>query len=233
MRFRKGFGMELTVTDINRREIYRYLGYRGQLPDETISQMVEEVLQDLLRLVKPKNVYQSYACSVQNGEIRLWNDVQKDSVIFSSNHLADNLAQCKKVILFAATLGLEADKLIQRYEIINMAKASVAQACSAACIEAYCNLLQEEIRKQALEAELYLRPRFSPGYGDLPLEAQKTIFACLECTKRLGLTLTDSLLMYPTKSVTAFIGMTKNKQGCHIAKCSTCENTGCEFRYED
>ncbi len=225
--------MELTTADVNRREIYRYLGYRGQLPDDTVCQMVEEVLQEILRVIKPKNVYQSYECSVQNGEVILQNGIQKEGIAFRSRNLADNLAQCHKVILVAATLGVEADKLIGRYEIMNMAKASVAQACSAACIEAYCNLLQEEIRKQALDEGFYLRPRFSPGYGDLPLEAQKTFFACVECTKRLGLTLTDSLLMYPTKSVTAFIGMTKNKQGCHIAKCSTCENTGCEFRYED
>ena len=225
--------MELTTADVNRREIYRYLGYRGQLPDDTVCQMVEEVLQEILRVIKPKNVYQSYECCVQNGEVILQNGIQKDGIVFRSRNLADNLTQCHKVILVAATLGVEADKLIGRYEIMNMAKASVAQACSAACIEAYCNLLQEEIRKQALDEGFYLRPRFSPGYGDLPLEAQKTFFACVECTKRLGLTLTDSLLMYPTKSVTAFIGMTKNKQGCHIAKCSTCENTGCEFRYED
>ena len=225
--------MELTIEDVNRREIYRYLGYRGQLPDDTVYQMIEEVLQELFRVIKPRNLYQTFVCNVQGDEIRLCSETQIDEVIFHSKKLADNLAQCSKVILLAATLGIEADKLLQRYEIMNMAKASIAQACGAACIEAYCNLLQEQIREQALTEGTYLRPRFSPGYGDLPLETQKMIFNCLQCTKRLGLTLTDSLLMYPTKSVTAFIGITKNKQGCHIAKCSTCENTGCEFRYED
>lgn len=225
--------MELTTADINRREIYRYLGYRGQLPDEKVCQMVEEVLHEILHLIQPKNLYQSYECHVRGNEVRLWNEMHKDTIVFTSQKLADNLMQCEKVILMAATLGLEADKLLQRYEIMNMAKASVAQACGAACIEAYCNRMQDEISRYVKEDGWYLRPRFSPGYGDLPLETQKLIFACLECTKRLGLTLTDSLLMYPTKSVTAFIGMTKNKQGCHIAKCSTCENTGCEFRYED
>lgn len=225
--------MELSIKDVNKREIYRYLGYRGQLPDDTVCQMIDEVLQELFRVIKPRNLYQIFACKVQGDEIRLQNEAQMDEVVFHSKKLADNLAQCSKVILLAATLGIEADKLLQRYEIMNMAKASIAQACGAACIEAYCNLLQEQIRGQALTEGFYLRPRFSPGYGDLPLETQKMIFDCLQCTKRLGLTLTDSLLMYPTKSVTAFIGMTKNKQGCHIAKCSTCENTGCEFRYEN
>lgn len=231
--FGRGVGMELRLEHVNRREIYRYLGYGGQLPDEAVCQMVEEVLQELLRVIKPKYLYQSYECSVQSDEIKLWNETQNDAIFFYSKNLADNLVSCDKVILMAATLGIEADKLLQRYEIMNMAKASVAQSCGAACIEAYCNLIQEDMKKQEQADERYLRPRFSPGYGDLPLEAQRTIFDCLQCTKRLGVTLTDSLLMYPTKSVTAFIGLTKNKQGCHIAKCSTCENIGCEFRYED
>lgn len=224
--------MNLDSSHVNRREIYRYLGYRGNMPDEIVRCMVEDVLQELLRAVKPRNLYQSYECKVQDNEVRLWNEAQDGVVVFGSKKLADNLAQCDKVILFAATLGIEADKLLQRYEVINITKASVVQACGAACMEAYCNLVQEQIRNQYLKKRLYLRPRFSPGYGDLPLETQKIVFDCLQCTKRLGLTLTDSLLMYPTKSVTAFIGITKNKQGCHIAKCSTCENTGCEFRYE-
>lgn len=224
--------MNLDSSHVNRREIYRYLGYRGNMPDEIVRCMVEDVLQELLHAVKPRNLYQSYECKVQDGEVRLWNEAQDGVVVFCSKKLADNLAQCDKVILFAATLGIEADKLLQRYEIINITKASVVQACGAACMEAYCNLVQEQIRNQYLKEGLYLRPRFSPGYGDLQLETQKIIFDCLQCTKRLGLTLTDSLLMYPTKSVTAFIGITKNKQGCHIARCSTCENTGCEFRYE-
>ncbi len=67
-------------------------------------------------------------------------------------------------------------------------------------------------------------------YGDLPLDYQKTIFEELECTKRIGLTLTDSLLMYPTKSVSALIGLTANPQSCHIGKCRDCENTACAFR---
>ena len=50
------------------------------------------------------------------------------------------------------------------------------------------------------------RPRFSPGYGDFPLTAQRDIFAILDCPKRIGLSLNQSLLLSPTKSVTAVIG---------------------------
>lgn len=215
---------------VNIREIYRYLGYGAKTPDEKIEAMVLKVLDVMVHSVQPRNIYKIYNCSTSQTVMVLKGENR--TLTFESKNLADNLAQCSYVILMAATLGIEADKLLQRYEILNMTKAAFAQACGAACIEAYCNILQEQICEDFSTdgKKLYLRPRFSPGYGDLPLHYQKVIFDELECTKRIGLTLTDSLLMYPTKSVSAFIGLTANPQSCHIGKCKTCDNIKCEFR---
>lgn len=217
------------------KEIYRYLGYGTKQPDSVVEKMVSEVLDELTKNIKPKHIYKMYACSASDTEVILMAEHDKTSrLVFESKNLSANLLQCDKTALMAATLGLEADKLIQKYEVVNMAKASITQACGAACIETYCNIIQEDIRcKLAAEGvERYFRPRFSPGYGDLPLENQKIIFEALECSKRIGLTLTDSLLMYPTKSVTALIGFTANPQSCHVGKCKNCDNVGCEFRNE-
>ena len=221
---------------VNIREVYRYLGYGADTPDDDISSLVKDVLDNLTNLVKPKYIYKIYSCSTSESGVFL--ESPKGKLVFDSRNLAANLAQCSKVVLLAATLGIEADKLLQKYEILNMTKAAIIQACGAACIEAYCDILQERICETcSADGNLfYLKPRFSPGYGDLPLQYQKTIFDELECTKRIGLTLTDSLLMYPTKSVTAFIGLTANPHGCHLdahgypIKCKTCDNNECEFR---
>ncbi len=254
----KGHGGIRTVNEqirktVNVKEIYRYLGYGANIPDDNIKNMIETVLENLIQVIKPKNIYNIYDCRISETEVMLMKpdtSMQCDgvdetklngynrchdskAVIFKSKNLAFNLRQCSKVALLAATIGIEADKLMQKYELLNMARASMVQSCGAACIEAYCNILQENICEEASKRfgkKLYLRPRFSPGYGDLSIENQKQIFSMLECTKRAGITLTDSLLMYPTKSVTAFIGLTDNPQSCHIDKCSHCENVACEFR---
>lgn len=230
--------MKIKYQEVNRKEIYRYLGYRGQEPDEMIQKMIDEVLQALLDVIRPVYGYRYYRCQVTQDKVCLLQnqEMSEDSsgvYEFASRKLAENLSQCEEVVLLAATLGLEVDKLIQRYTVMNMAKASIAQACGAACIEAFCNKVQENIRQEAFERGLYLRPRFSPGYGDWPLDDQKGIFDLLECQKRLGMSLTDSMLMLPTKSVTAMIGLTKNQENCHIAKCSTCKKVDCEFRSID
>lgn len=218
---------------LNRREIYRYLGYRGAVPDETVRQMTEEVIAEMMAVIAPRHIYRIFDCRTEGGRITLRSEDKGAAVLtVRSEKLAVNLERCEKAALMAATIGGGADKLLGRYEVLSMAKASAAQACGAACIEAYCNVLQRRMQRQASGQGFFLRPRFSPGYGDLALETQREIFGVLECTKRIGLTLTDSLLMYPTKSVTAFIGWTTNAQTCHIGSCSTCDNIGCEFRDE-
>lgn len=212
---------------VNKREIYRYLGYGLEEPDSSMRALVDKVLSELLYAICPKSIYRLYDCKTDEERVFI------ENMEIKSRNLAGNLAQCDTVALMAATLGIEADKLLQRYEVINMAEASIAQACGAACIEAYCNLVQEKIRLTAQEKSgrpLFIRPRFSPGYGDLPLETQTEIFHALDCTKRIGLTLTQSFLMYPTKSVTAFIGFTTNPDNCHIEKCKICGKKDCEYR---
>jgi cobalamin-dependent methionine synthase I len=219
---------------INLREVYRYLGYGRNIPDDDIKAVIDEVIDSLIDVIKPKNIYKIYDCQIEGEKITLSGSGQGLTVM--SKNLSDNLRQCKKVVLMAATLGIEADKLMQKYEVLNMAKASITQACGAASIEAYCNILQEKILEDVIKStgkKLYLRPRFSAGYGDVALTVQKDIFGVLECTKRIGLTLTESLLMYPTKSVTAFIGLTENPESCHVGRCGNCDKKDCEFREGD
>ena len=108
---------------------------------------------------------------------------------------------------FAATIGIAIDRLISKYNHISPVKALFMQAIGAERIEALCNLFNSEIRDEAVAKGGTTRPRFSPGYGDLPLEVQKEFVILLDCSRRLGVTLNESLLMSPSKSVTAVIGV--------------------------
>ena len=78
------------------------------------------------------------------------------------------------------------------------------QALGAERIESLCDTFCNDMNN---ELGVRLKPRFSAGYGDLPLEVQKDIFRVLDCPRKIGLTLNDSLLMSPTKSVTAIVGI--------------------------
>lgn len=120
-------------------------------------------------------------------------------VSVESQSLASALSGCGKAIVFAATIGLELDRLLVKYNRISSAKALFLQALGAERVEALCDAFCAEFARA--------KPRFSPGYGDLPLAFQREVFALLDCERKLGLTLNESLLMSPSKSVTAIMGL--------------------------
>ena len=122
-----------------------------------------------------------------------------------SEALIRHLTGCDQIILFAATAGMDMERLILRAKAISPLHGLCMHAIGAAIIEEACDRLCMELEEKYPGKTLI--SRFSPGYGDLPLAMQKDVFAALDCEKRLGLTLTDTLLMQPSKSVTAIVGI--------------------------
>lgn len=208
---------------LNEREALRYLGFRGRPADAQTARAVQEIGENFLNTLTPKCVYKRYAASVTEDAVKL------DGWTIQSVKLARHLRGCTAAYLFAATLGVQADMAIRRLSALDMARGTVAHAVCNALIEDYCDEMQAGIAEAEARDGLYLRPRFSPGYGDFALESQREIFSRLECEKRIGVTLTGTLLMVPFKSVTAVIGVT-DTPACSYRKCQSCENTDCAFR---
>lgn len=179
---------------VDRREILRYAGIRAKAP------AVEEVLDLCLAQIKDKLTYK-----VCYGEFPVF--FKEDSIDLGfaeteSTALRKHLIGCDRIIIFAATVGIEIDRMIARYASLSPTKSLLFQAIGAERIEALCDTFNSE----------YGGSRFSPGYGDLPLEFQKEIFSALDCPRKIGLSLNESMLMSPSKSVTAIIGVKNGYQ---------------------
>ena len=153
-----------------------------------------------------------------------------DGIRIESAALRRNLEGCEGAWLFAATLGAGVDRLISRLTALGrMSEALAAQAAAAAFIEDYCDEVNDALRDEAAAQGMKLRPRFSPGYGDFSIEHQRDIARELDTAWRLGLTVTESLMLAPMKSVTAVIGVSR-REGCTVSGCAACGKTDCEFR---
>lgn len=189
-----------TSPPVCENEILRYARCRDDDP----------VMLSLLRecLAEAENKLTYKVCYIEL-ELTVREDVCDFGVFkLNSRGLANNLKGSDSVIIFAATVGIELDRLIAKYSRISPSKALFMQALGAERIEALCDSFCDSLRS---EKGALLRPRFSPGYGDLPLQVQKDIFTLLECHKRIGVSLNESLLMSPSKSVTAFVGLEAEK----------------------
>lgn len=208
----------------NEREILRYLGHRGQEIPENVEELIKECERELEQMASPRAMWKEYPLSIHDHVLDM------GFLQTKSKSLERNLRDCERVILFAATLGSRVDVLLHRYNMIQMSKAVVMQAVSVAMLETFCDEKNQELKSSYEAKGWYLRPRFSPGYGDFPLECQREIAPALEMGKRIGVNLTDTLLMMPSKSVTAVIGASRLPRNCTVQGCEVCAKRDCAYR---
>ena len=116
----------------------------------------------------------------------------------------------RDVVFLCGTLGAEFDAWQRKLSVTSAADALFSQRIGLAAVERVMDGLEAEARAALAPGES-LHPRRSPGYGDMPLELSRDILSELDAAKRLGVTLTDSLLLAPSKSVTAICAVTGNR----------------------
>lgn len=196
------------------------MGQRRGEADAIIMRTVDRICEELENVVRPKYVYRIYDIQVSDDLVSI------GGVDIKSRRLAAHLSGCTKAAALAATLGINADTVIRRASTRGALDASAAQACGAAMIEGVCDAACEKI---AAESGLNTKPRFSAGYGDFDLAYQKDMLLLSDATRRIGITLSDSLMMIPTKSVTAIVGLT-NEKACAKGGCAQCDKKDCDFR---
>ena len=187
-----------TSPPIDRAEIFRYL--RAE-PTEALLDTVECAIGQTEDKLTYKVCYRYFDISESDGEIDL------GFATCRSHSLIRHLDGCDGIILFAATVGAELDRMIRRCALVSAAKALVLHAIGNERIESLCDEFCKDIENEMINAGRRVKKRFSPGYGDLPLELQECVFRALSPESAIGLSLSEALLMSPTKSVTAIIGI--------------------------
>lgn len=217
--------MELKLSEFSKAEVLQYLGWRGsEIPDD-VQKQLDECIKITLNAVKPRWTYQVFSLEWQ-GETPV---LAEPNVKLIGNDIAQMLKDCKKCILMATTLGADIERTIRMAEIRNMSNAIILDCCGSSAIEAVCDMAEDEIKKQL--GIQWLTDRFSPGYGDMPLSFQPEMIRLLDTPRQIGLTLTDSLILTPRKSVTALIGIADKKQTKRFRGCAYCSMFGnCNFR---
>ena len=105
------------------------------------------------------------------------------------------------VIFLCGTIGAEFDAWQRRLSVLSAADALLSQQIGLAAVEKVMDEVEERARKEVEGRKL--KPRRSPGYGDLPLSLSRTILAELDAPRKIGVSITDSNLLVPSKSVTA------------------------------
>lgn len=198
-----------------RKNVLSLLGVTGEPSVELLSR-ISELYSDLKTMGTPRSVWKIF-----DVEASLGASVTFDGAFsLEGASLASLLCDSKKAVLMAVTLGASIDRQLSRLQAAAMDDAVIFDACASAEVEAFCDRVECEIAK-SLDSSSFLTMRFSPGYGDVPLGESEKILSALAAQKSLGLTVTKSGMLFPTKSITAVTGITVSKQN-RARPCSLC-----------
>lgn len=211
---------------IDRKEALRYMGYRGQNMDENMEKLLDVCIAEIMDISKKSFVYKIY--DIESTEKGLY--LKGTTLTLQGEDIHTHLSKAEKCAVMAVTLGLEVDKSIAFYSKTDLTKGLIFDACAATAVESLCDTVQKKIEAEAKSMGLETTARYSPGYGDFSIGIQKEIAKVLKTYERIGLSVNESSIMIPRKSVTAFIGMQREKCSEENHKCKSCKNRYCTFR---
>lgn len=205
----------IKLTEINRAEAVRYMGGSGVEMNEAMDALLKSCEKELQNAAAVKYLYKKIPL--------------QDSGLLIGKAVKKHLENCGEAIILCATIGAKVDKLIRSASVTDMAKAVVIDAIASAAVEQVCEKLDDIIKNE--NPDKYLTWRFSPGYGDYPIELQEKFLQILDAPRKIGLCSNENSLLTPSKSVTAIIGVSdtpleKKRLGC--AYCNL--NKTCKFR---
>lgn len=191
--------MEIFLCNINKQELKPNsleISRRLQTPKNYSSELTEKIYSGLMEAAQPKG------CFVEVGVTISGNVADFGFAKVKSADLCKNLAGCRRAYLMAVTLGAQTDRYIKRLEVVSCAEAFVADALASAMAESAADFVNDVLKQKNS-----LRPRFSPGYGDLDLSAQTSFLEALNADRLIGIKLSEKLIMTPEKSITAVCGI--------------------------
>ena len=186
------FAIDKTAISVDEKELKRRLSVSSDFDVSVYEKAVKAVLSESA----PKTCF-----------VRVPVSADESGVSFpfgkvDSCDLAKNLSGCSEAFVFAITLGHGVERLLSRMSRLSAADFFVYDAAGSALAESVCDKAEEIIK-----GDVECKPRFSPGYGDFSLSVQKDVLSLVNAERLLGITLTDTNLMLPQKSITAVMGL--------------------------
>ena len=211
-----------------KKDTLLYLGYKGQIISPELNNIIDECLVECKELAMPQFVYERYSLTELNDDILLNNSIR-----LHGNSIQRFLNGCDECYVVAVTLGHVLTKKIAYYQLCNLTKASILDACASAYLEIVCDEVSQSIEKKKKKSKRYTTTRFSPGYGDFSLNIQPQLVYLLKADIKIGVTVNDQNLLFPRKSVTALIGVSNKCLNTKNSKCNECSLKNCVYRKEN
>ncbi|MBP8959776.1 MAG: methionine synthase [Bacteroidales bacterium] len=143
--------------------------------------------------------------------------------------IISQLWKSESVAVFACTAGSRlSDRSKKLIEEKNLLEGYVFDVVGSEIVEAGADLMQEKLKIMMAAEGMLITNRYSPGYCGWDVSEQDKLFSLIP-DNYCGITLTNSALMIPLKSVSGIIGIGK-KVRFNFYTCNLCDDRNCIYR---
>lgn len=189
-------------------------GAREGAVDERTRELGRQAERLLLDAMTPRWTYRRFAL----GQPLC---LEEAGIPLAGEDIRRHLRFCHACFAMAVTLGEGAERVIRAAQATDMSLAVVLDAIASQLAEQYADEAQR-LMEPAKQEDEFMTGRYSPGYGDLPLDLQKKLLTALDAPKAIGLAASESGILIPRKSITAIVGVSRQQVSGHLAGCEHC-----------
>ena len=201
----------INLIKIDKNEVLRYLEYNGQYIDEKLDHIIDECIKITKQKINPRYTLGVYSILKEKIDDSYQIKFKDSNISIKSKDLYKLLGGCRQCT-----------------------KSIIIDACATTAIEEFCDILQSNIEDELRKEGKYITNRYSPGYGDLPIDINEDIINLLNTSNKIGLTITKDKIMIPRKSVVAIIGISEHKSTYKQKSCLECSNYNtCKYKKGD
>lgn len=217
--------LSFDIGSVDKREVLRYMGYRGQAFDESLDGRIDQGIAHAIDVSRPCGCIRIFDVAGRDADAQGRPRVLLEGTALElvGSSIARHLDGAIAVGVMAVTLSMANERELKRMSLSGDALDHVIfDAASTTLVERAADAAEAALIAGGLDRGLHANGRFSPGYGDLPLETQTPLLAALDAQRLLGISLSPALLMTPTKSVTAVLGLFEDVQPGGHHDCARC-----------
>lgn len=216
--------MTSEITQINRTEALRYMGYTEE-PDARISAVIDECEQELLKEARPQYVWRVFSI-IRSGHELFLSDCD---FMLEGKDIAEHLRGCDKAAVLCSTLSSDTDRYLKKLDVSDSMKAVITDALANAMIE--------QVNENARQDILANMPGYSTtwcygaGYGDFPIECAPLLIASVDAVRKIGVCCTATNMLTPRKTIIGVVGLFRGELEKKRRSCEDCNaKDTCKYR---
>ncbi|MEY8528347.1 vitamin B12 dependent-methionine synthase activation domain-containing protein [Bacteroides xylanisolvens] len=211
--------IKIKELNLSKKDIYISMGYRNDTPDKETIKLIDSTLKEISEITIVRYMY-----FISEVQILSETDIKIGENIFSlGRKIGPYLEGIQKACLYVSTAGKEFDEYLGNLKKSgDIMKEFIADSIGTVLAELSSSLIANELEKSY---NMKVSSPYSPGYCGWDIKEQKKFFSLFP-DKPCGITLSDSFLMFPIKSVSGFIGL-GNDSFKRPKHCDLCNNLQC------